>query len=114
MVQLESDAKLLTGATLGTGKVSLRTDDPKQIQKLKEKLKGFGIYMIPKEEPNRSLRNRYSDLATTKWTDGKLEVEEHRLSVNQFVVCCIDLFENEDRETHWAKRNEEKGSAIGE
>jgi len=75
----------LNGTALGTGKVSLRNDNSKELQKLKDRLKFRGIYMIRKEEPNRSLRNRYQDLAKINWTDGKLEVEEHRLSVIDFI-----------------------------
>ena len=67
---------------MGTGKISLRSENQQDLQKLKDRLKKLGIFMIPKVEPNRNLKNRYSELANVKWTDERLEVEEHRLPVS--------------------------------
>ena len=86
VIKLESDAKLLSGSALGTGIVSLRSDNPQELARLKERLKEAGIFMLPKENPKPHIKNRYSDMTKVKWHDIKLELEEHRFAVSQKIM----------------------------
>lgn len=78
VINLESDVKLLSGSALGTGSVSLRNDNPKELAKLKERLKEAGIFMLSKEVPKPHIKNRYSEMTKVQWHDPKLELEERR------------------------------------
>lgn len=112
VVQLESDINKLNNSAVGTGKVSLRSDDPREITKLKGRLKQLGISLIPKETPSVNIKNRYSEMTNVKWNDPKLELEEHRLSVIIILVNFLSTLKIIEWTVYKCKRCTKKRLAI--